>query len=114
MNRRAESNEQDHTSQKSGRAIVVRVYWMFFGFIPMVASIAAIVESTRVPSAADVAFCASVLSIVLARFYDVTMLNGRTAEGEPATIADWRRHAGWLLAIATIFWIAIRTLQSRI
>lgn len=113
MNRRAEQVEQDRKSGKSGRAIAVRVYWMFLGFIPMVASAGAITESKSVPSAADVAFWTSVLSIVLARFYDVTRLNGRTAEGSPATLADWRRHAGWLLLVAAIVWTAIRLLQGR-
>ncbi|MBK7948430.1 MAG: hypothetical protein IPK00_06725 [Deltaproteobacteria bacterium] len=113
MNRRAENVEQDRKSRKSGLAIVVRVYWMFLGYIPMVASVASILEATDFPSAADFAFWTSVLSIALARFYDVTRLNGTTAEGGPATLADWRRHAAWLLGIATIVWAAIRILASR-
>lgn len=113
MNRRAENEERDRKSRTSGRAIVVRVYWMFLGFIPMVASIAAIMESKNVPSPADFAYWASVLSIALARFYDVTRLNGTTAEGSPATIADWRRHAAWLLLVATMVWIALRMFHGR-
>lgn len=96
----------------SGRALVVRVYWMFLGFIPIVASIASIAESEGGP-AADLAYWASVASIVLARLYDVTRLDGRTAEGEPATLADWRRFSGIVFVAAGVLWLAVRTIPGR-
>jgi hypothetical protein len=108
VNRRDPDQELNHKSDRVGFAFIVRVYWMMLGYIPVFASIAAIIESENGPSTADATYWVGVLSIVLARLYDITRLGGTTAEGEPATLAHWRRYAGSLVVITMVVWIVLR------
>lgn len=108
MDRRAQNRERDRKGQRSGRAILVRLYWMFLGYIPIVAFSSAIIESKAARSWADIAFWASVISILIARLYDITRLGGTTAEGDPATLGHWMRHVGWLIVAAMVVWGAMR------
>jgi len=53
---------------------------------------------------ADVIFWALVGLLVWARYFDVTRLNGLTAEGKPASLHHWRRYATFLVASAALLW----------
>ena len=81
---------------------------MFLGYIPIVACAAALVDSRSSSSWADLAFWAGIVFILLARLVDVLLLEGRTAEGEPANLGHWMRHAASLTVIALIAWFCLR------
>jgi hypothetical protein len=62
----------------------------------------------------DLVFWVAVSSLVVVRWLDVTRLEGKTAEGEPATMTHWRHYAAvvtgsalaaWLLAHAVAFFL---------
>ena len=100
--------------ESSALALLARVYWMLFGIIPVALSALWIAQSEGTPSRADAAFLLSVLALVGVRYLDVAHLAGATAEGEPATIAHWRRYAigigGGALALWTVLTAAVRLL----
>lgn len=81
---------------------------MFLGYIPIVACVAALVEAKPSASWADLAFWTGIVFILLARLVDILMLEGRTAEGEPANLGHWTRHAASLTVIASVAWFCLR------
>ena len=56
-------------------------------------------------SVLDIIFAGLVGVLLLVRFVDITRLNGLTAEGEPASLAHWRRYAAMLLVASTLLWL---------
>lgn len=105
--------DRERKTGNPGRALAARVYWMFFGYIPILGSTAALVDPKAVGHRADLAFWASVAAVVIVRLYDVTRLGGKTSEGDPATLAHWARHAGWLCGVALVLWGAIRIASNQ-
>ncbi len=80
-----------------------RLIWMLVG---IVALLFLGIEIVRRPgfSGVDAAAGAVVAGMILARFVDVRYLNGQTADGKPATMADWRRYSVRLAALALVLW----------
>ena len=85
---------------------VARVYWMLLGYGILGLIGALIAKSGPLLSARDLAFWAVAISVIAVRYVDVAYLHGTTAEGEPSTIAHWRRYASILTIIAIAVWAA--------
>jgi len=45
------------------------------------------------------------ISVIVARYIDIRHMNGETAEGKPATIENWKRHALLMGLVASAIWI---------
>lgn len=80
-----------------------RLIWMLVGIVIL---LFLGIEIVRRPgfSGVDAAAGAVVAGMILARFVDVRYLNGQTADGKPATMADWRRYSVRLAALALVLW----------
>jgi hypothetical protein len=52
----------------------------------------------------DAAYVAVIAGMLFLRYVDIRYLNGRTASGQAATMAHWRRYAVILTVIAAALW----------
>jgi hypothetical protein len=84
---------------------LLRVFWMLVGNLLLLAAAYAITQSPRLLGPADAFFWLAFGSLLAARYADVKHFQGRTAEGEPATMADWRRYAALLGGISLGVWL---------
>lgn len=72
---------------------LLRVFWLMVGNIVVYVTWIAIVFTTApLPSLLDVVVWLTVLAMIVARRIDIVRYAGRTMDGEPATLADWRRY----------------------
>ena len=76
----------------------LRVFWLFVGNAVVYASwVAIVLTSARLPSAFDGVVWLTIGLMILARRVDIQRFAGRTARGEPTTLADWRRYVAILV-----------------
>jgi hypothetical protein len=86
---------------------ILRLWWMFLGnavFLFSGLSIAVGGRGWRL-SLVDVTFWAATVSLLVARFLDISWYRGSTSTGEPTTMAHWRRYAVLLLVISVALWV---------
>jgi hypothetical protein len=97
---------------QDGYGVLARLYWMMFGYAMLLFLLVFLFEKRPdLPSLLDVVCLLVVGSLVGVRFLDVRFLNGRTADGDPATMDHWRRYAGVVGSIGTGAWVATRVLS---
>jgi hypothetical protein len=60
---------------------------------------------------ADIVFWGMVAAISLARFLNIKLYGGTTEDGEPVSMAHWRKHTGILLAIVTAAWVIVHLIN---
>lgn len=88
-----------------GAGCLLRVYWMMAGNALAAFAAYQIAQTGGLLSFVDVFFWASVLSLIAVRYVDIRALNGRTSEGQPASMSDWRAYALRVAAISAAVWI---------
>ena len=94
-------------AQASGMGAILRLWWMFLGNAVFLFSglyIAVGGRGWRL-SLVDVVFWAATVSLLFARFLDISWYRGSTSTGEPTTMAHWRRYAVLLLVISVALWV---------
>ncbi|MBK8164883.1 MAG: hypothetical protein IPK64_02845 [bacterium] len=93
-------------------AALARVYWMAVGnvFLFFCAFYAA---KRPAPSALDGLYVGLVVLLLVVRFVDIARLGGQTSEGQPATLAHWRRYALGLVPVAAVVWLGVRYAHGR-
>lgn len=93
---------------QSGFGILLRLTWLMFGNVLLMALAVAIAErrSAGFLTIVDAAFWILVAGLALARYVDITRMKGQTASGEPATVGHWRRYLLTLLPLSIVVWIA--------
>jgi hypothetical protein len=85
---------------------LARIYWMLAGNGILCLTALAIAQQRRERAwTADAIFWMVVASLVIVRYLDIAQLGGTTAAGEPASLRDGYRYAGWLLLLALGVWI---------
>ena len=73
---------------------VLRLFWMLIGNAIVYGSLAMIaMNGEAFPSVLDGVVWLTVGVTIVARRVDITRWAGKTASGEPATLAHWRRYA---------------------
>lgn len=87
-----------------------RIVWMGVGNIGLVVAVLAVYESTTGWTIADLLFWGVVGVLIGTRYVDIVRYQGLTADGQPATMAHFRRYAIVLLATAVALWAATRAL----
>jgi hypothetical protein len=93
--------------QEQAGGCLLRLCWMLFGNIALVASAIFISEHrTSFLSGADVAFWGIALALAAIRYVDVAHCGGRTASGQPATMSTWRKYVALLGAFCAAIWAA--------
>jgi hypothetical protein len=84
---------------------LLRMFWMLAGPGALYLSLILIgARSAPLPSYLDACAAAAVILTIAARRLDITRFAGKTGDGEPATLAHWRRHAVVLTAVAALSW----------
>lgn len=92
-----------------GLGFVVRLYWMLVGPVALLFLLFGIVDKRAAfPSWLDAAYWAVVASLVGARYADIRYLKGGSGDGEPATMADWRKYSVRLLGVGAGVWVVAR------
>jgi len=89
----------------SGVSLLLRLF-CFFG-LAAVAYTAIHIYLQRVPffAPSDLLLFALTGALVVARYCDVRWLQGLNMNGDPATLAHWRRYAAGLLLAAVACWL---------
>jgi hypothetical protein len=101
------------TKQNTLSGCGVRFFWMLVGNMALFFLAISIGQTAPFKlSWRDAAFLVVVLALALARFVDISFLDGRTTEDKPATLADWRRYTVWLLAAGVAVWFAAHALAA--
>lgn len=99
----------EETPGEGAGGCLLRLFWMIAGNLMLVLALVAIAQRTSPGlSWVDIAFWAAVVAVLAARWVDITRFHGRNSDGQPATLADWRRHAVGLLAVAAIAYAIAR------
>lgn len=95
----------------SGKGILARLYWMFFGNILLMFVLVFIFEKRpSFPSFYDAAYWTALAFLIFVRYVDIRFLNGQTGEGTPATMIHWRRYAVIVGPVGVGAWILVRVL----
>jgi len=89
---------------------LLRVYWVFFGNALVALLALAILQGGARLGLADVFYWLGVASLAGCRYADIRHYGGSTAEGQPATIAHWRRYSLLLLGVAIVVWLGVHAL----
>ena len=99
----------DHTESKfeSIIGLILRIYWMMAGgFISLLAAVVAAVNHSETSRLPTIIFWSNSLGLVIARYLDIRYFNGLTADGESATLKDWKRYSLWVVAASIAVWLA--------
>jgi hypothetical protein len=84
---------------------LTRLYWMLFGNVALILCAGAIVAHRgSFLSLADIAYWLIAATVGVVRFVDIRRFGGRTAAGEPATAAHWRRYLLFLIVASSVVW----------
>lgn len=101
----ATADEQPEYRPATG--CLLRVFWIMLGNLTLLfCGIYIAQHATGLVGVADAFYGAIVGSLLLARYVDIRHFQGRTAEGEPASMTHWRRYAVLLVAVSTGIWVA--------
>ena len=89
----------------------LRIFWMIIGNVILLSCAYGIIQHrSSLLSIADAFYWAIVGSLLAARYVDIRYLYGLTAEGDPASMADWRRYAVFLVLVATGLWLVVHAI----
>lgn len=96
--------EKNDFAVKSPAGCLIRLFWFFGGNILLLFLLISIFNRRSV-TISDLGFFIVVACLIISRYVDIRYLNGRTAEGEPATMHHWRKYSAMLLAVSLGIWV---------
>jgi hypothetical protein len=96
---------EDGVCDASILGCLIPTFWMLVGNGILALCAVAIAAGTAVFGATDLLYWLTVVCLLGARYADIRYLGGKTADGEPATMAHWRRYAVILGAVSVAIWI---------
>jgi hypothetical protein len=99
------------TADPPALGCLVRLFWMAVGNFALFLAGLKVSSSERV-GVADIVYGGVTLALLLARWIDITQLNGMTIRALPATRAHLRRYSFGLLGVALLGWAAARWLST--
>ena len=100
-----EKKYEDHKHDPPAGCFL-RFFWMMIGNVILLFSAYGIIQHrSSVLGIADAFYWAIVGSLLAARYVDIRYLYGTTADGDPATMAHWRRYATVLGVVSTGLWL---------
>jgi hypothetical protein len=83
--------------------VLLRLTWMTWGNAALFFCAVYVAEGAM-PFIADFMVLLSAGLLVAVRYADIVVFNGETADGEPATIAHWRKYAVAVMFSASALW----------
>lgn len=99
-------DDQTTERQSTPSAILARLWWMLGGNVVLAFSLIFILRHEgSFFHPADGVFWIIVATLVAIRYLDIRFLDGQTATGQPASMADWVRYVVLLLACSTVLWV---------
>lgn len=101
------SSNQSDTAPTGCLPLLLRLTWLLIGnFVLLLCAVQVAKGSSGL--ALDAAFFGVALALIGLRYVDIAFFNGRTTDGEPATLADWRRYAALMGVLAIGLWALAR------
>jgi len=92
--------------------LVLRITWMMIGNLGLFICAVLIAQGVA-PVVTDLLLFLVAGGLITVRYVDITRCEGQTSEGEPATLAHWRRYAGGMLLTSGAMWAAARFVALR-
>ena len=85
---------------------LLRTYWMLVGNF-LIAFLAVLLAEQKGDfyTFKDILYWLAVGSVIAARYMDIQLMRGHTADGTPATMKNWERHSTVLGTVAVLVWI---------
>lgn len=105
-------SDQTRSESTGCLPVILRLTWLMWGNLALFICAALVAEGTA-PIVTDLLFFLVAGSLVGVRYVDITRFKGETTEGEPATIAHWRRYAIMMMLISAALWALARVAASR-
>jgi len=106
MNRTQLPVEPQEPQKIPALGCLARLGWMVALPAALILSAYALAEGRTVAGVSPpVTLVAAVVLAVAVRWADVVLLGGRTADGEPATLASWRRYALVVTVAGAVLWL---------
>ena len=106
-----ETDKCQHTEYDSPTGCFLRIYSLLIGHVILLFCALAIFHNpSGFLGAADAWFWVLVGTLVVARYVDIRYFKGMTAEGKPASIADWRQYEVFLLVVSLVLWLSANAL----
>lgn len=104
---------QEEGQHDSASGCLARLFWMMLGNAILAVAALKIFEGPSLGLTwADLVYWATVASLLVVRYADVRYLEGKRADGEPATMADWRRYSSMLTGSALVVWILLHAVAD--
>lgn len=94
-------------------SVLLRIFWLLAGYI-VIAVLALFIsqhEGALMFSLLDPIFWIVVALMIAARYLDITRYGGATSDGQPATLAHWRRYAIVVLIASAVVWLGAHAIQ---
>lgn len=88
---------------RTATGVLLRVFWRVVGnLVVYVAWVTIVLTTAPLPSLLDAVVWLTVLLMLIARRVDIVRYSGRTMDGEPATLEDWRRYVAVLVSATVV------------
>lgn len=88
---------------RTATGVLLRVFWRVVGnLVVYVAWVTIVLTTAPLPSILDAVVWLTVLLMLIARRVDIVRYSGRTMDGEPATLEDWRRYVAVLVSATVV------------
>ena len=85
---------------------LLRLFWMVVGNVILLFCAYGIIQHpSSLLGIADVFYWAIVGSLLAARYVDIRYFQGTTSDGDPASLADWRRYTVVVVLVTTGLWL---------
>jgi hypothetical protein len=101
-----EEQKYENAKHDPPAGCLMRLFWMMIGNVILLLCAYRITQhQSSVLSIADAFYWTIVGSLLAARYVDIRCFCGTTADGDPATMAHWRRYARGLGVVSTALWL---------
>ena len=98
-------NNQPAEKYDNPLSLLARLYWMLVGNMTLfILTVFIVMNKGKQFNAVDVVFGIIVASLLLTRYIDIKFLGGFTTTDKPASMADWRKYAIFLLIGSMVVW----------
>jgi hypothetical protein len=93
-------------------SLIARMYWLVIGHITvLLLGIAIYTNQLHYQLIFNILYVIAAVLCPVARFVDIKYYKGTTTEGEPSTMAHWRRYSIFVAAYAAPLWIAVQVIS---
>jgi hypothetical protein len=107
MENRMTENSQPLQEQTTFTGCFARLFWMGAGTVALLLLTALIAQKEALSlTLFDLGLWVVAAAMVAVRYLDISRLRGQTIEGQPATLADWRKYSVSLAVVTLALWIA--------